>query len=181
MTTTYLIIAHLLADFIFQPNKLIKWKMRSFKGVLFHVVIFAIASGLLLFPYLAKWETWMVILVISMIHFIIDQIKINIALKYDTYSLPFIADQAIHFLSLILGGYYLSTLEISLPNTWFFENLYTNLAVLFVVLMIIFVIYSADILFVHKAKSKKRKISKLISFSVVYIIYISAALLLINL
>ena len=126
MVTTYLIIAHLLADFILQSNRLVAWKMKQFVGVIVHVCIFAAVALIILFPYLTHWQTWAVIGGISFVHLIIDQTKINIALRYDKYALPFIADQALHFLSLVLGGYYLNQLTFEIPNNFFFNNIYSK-------------------------------------------------------
>lgn len=180
MATTYLIIAHLLADFNLQSKWLIDWKMRSTKGVLLHVAIFTIVACIFLFPYLGRWETWLVIGLISILHFVTDQIKIDIALKSDKYILPFIADQTIHFVSLIIGGYYLQTLDIKLPETYFYEAIYTNLYVVAAILVIIFSIYAVDIMFLQKTKPKKIKYRRLASFTFVYIFYVAAAFLLIG-
>lgn len=177
MATTYLIIAHLLADFILQPNRLIAWKTKRFRGVIVHVCIFTAVALIIMFPYLIHWQTWAIIGGVSIFHLIIDQTKINIALKYDTYALPFITDQALHFLSLVFGGYYLSTLPFKLPSNFFFTNIYTNITVIGVILALIFLGYVIDILFFQKDGSRKMNTSKIISFVIIYIFYVGTALL----
>ena len=177
MPTTYLIIAHLLADFTLQSNRLVAWKTKQFKGVVVHVCIFAAVALLMLFPYLIYWQTWAIIGAISVFHLVVDQIKINIALRYDKYVLPFIADQALHFLSLILGGYYLSTLPFILPKNFFLDHIYTNLDFVGFVLAVIFLVYIVDILFFQQDRSRKMNINKIISFTFIYIFYASTALL----
>jgi Protein of unknown function (DUF3307) len=179
MVTTYLIIAHLLADFILQSNRLVAWKMEQFRGVVVHVCIFASVALIILFPYLTHWQTWAVIGGISIFHLIVDQTKINIALRYDKYTLPFIADQALHFLSLILGGYYLNTLEFDLPKTMFFNDIYSNVTVISVILALIFLGYIVDILFFQNDRSRKMNKSKILSFVIIYIFYVAAALLMV--
>lgn len=187
MITTNLIIAHLLSDFVLQPSKLIKWKMRSGAGMIFHVAVFAFVASVFLFPYLIYWQTWVTIGAISVIHLLTDYAKINIALKKDSYSLPFLTDQAIHFASLIIGGYFLDKQNFKLPSTWFFENIYSNLTVWIVIALLIYVIYIADIVFVqkgylnskiYKKNSNKIIITKLVLFTVVFAIYLVAAILL---
>lgn len=176
MAVTYLIIAHLFADFILQSNRLITWKTKHIVGVLVHVGIFAIVALLLLFPYLIFWETWAIVILISIFHLIVDQTKINIALRFDTYALPFITDQLLHFFSLLIGGYYLNTLPLVLPHTSFFVSVYTNPTVISLILAFIFLAYIANILFFQQDRSRAMNISKIISFVIIYIFYVAAAL-----
>jgi hypothetical protein len=176
MAMTYLIIAHLFADFILQSNRLITWKTKRITGVLTHVGIFAIVALLLLFPYLIFWETWAIVILVSIFHLIIDQTKINIALRFDTYALPFITDQMLHFLSLIIGGYYLNTLPLVLPKTGFFVSIYTNPTVISLILAFIFLAYIVNILFFQQDRSKAMNTSKIVSFVIIYIFYVAAAL-----
>jgi hypothetical protein len=185
MITTYLIIAHLLNDFLLQPRPLIQWKIRSALGVFMHVCLLTLVSVVLLLPFLDKWEVWAVILGISVVHFFTDQAKINIALKYDNFSWPFLADQAIHFISILIGGGLLMKLDLSLPHTWFYDNVYTNMWIWIACLALIFVGYIVDILFFQtkRIKHKGRKIpsvsirDKILLFSVVYFFYVAAAIL----
>ncbi|MBA4337038.1 hypothetical protein C0416_04695 [bacterium] len=177
MATTYLIIAHLLADFILQSNRLVAWKMKKFRGVVVHVCIFAAVSLVTLFPYIANWQTWAVIGAISIFHLVVDQAKINIALRKDAYVAPFVADQALHFLSLLLGGYYLNTLDFNLPNDFFFGYIYGNPCVVGIILALIFLGYVVDVLFFQHNRSRKMNISKVASFVGIYIFYVAAALL----
>lgn len=190
MITTYLIIGHLLNDFLLQPYKLIQWKMKSFAGVLVHVLLLTAVSSLLLFPYLGRWETWAVIGGIGVIHFITDMAKINIALKYDSFAFPYIADQAIHFISILIGGGLLSQIKFTLPNTWFYENVYTNVWTWVICLIVIFAGYMVSILFLQTKKLVAKTVKgkqgnlpsvsrtvKILLFVFVYIFYFSAALI----
>lgn len=177
MATTYLIIAHLLADFILQSNRLVALKTKQFRGVVVHVCIFSVVALLILFPYLVHWEAWAIIGAISVFHLIVDQAKINIALRRDAYVLPFITDQALHFLSLIVGGHYLNTLPYTLPNNFFFNEIYTNIIVIVIILALIFVGYIIDIIYFQEDRSKKKIITKILSFTAIYILYVAATLL----
>jgi len=177
MATTYLIIAHLLADFILQSNRLVAWKMKQFRGVVVHVCIFAAVALLVLFPYLGYWQTWLIVGAISVFHLVIDQAKINIALRRDAYVMPFVADQMLHFSSLIIGGHYLNKLSFELPSNFFFNNIYTNATAVSVVLALIFLSYILDVLFFQHNRTRKMNISKIASFVGIYIFYVAAALL----
>ena len=169
MITTYLIISHLVSDFLLQPAGLIKWKMSSFKGTVFHVFVFEFISLIILFPYLYKWETWVIVGLIGIVHFFTDQAKINIELKKDPSDVPFIADQGIHYLSLILGGHFLDTLNIHVCYKWFDTCLEKNLIMWIILMAIIYLIYCVKIALIHKTKQKI--FQKIIVFTLVYLIY----------
>lgn len=179
MATTYIIIAHLLSDFVLQSNRLVAWKMKQFRGVVLHVCIFATVSLVVLFPYIAHWQTWLIVGTISIFHLVIDQAKINISLKKDTYVAPFVADQALHFLSIMIGGYYLDRLEFDLPVNFFFDEIYKNPCVISIILGLIFLGYIIGVLFFQRERSRKMNISKIASFVGIYIFYVAAALLMI--
>ena len=174
MITTYLIISHLVSDFLLQPARLIKWKMRSYKGTVFHVFIFELISLLILFPYLNRWETWVIVALVGIVHFFTDQAKINIELKKDTSDVPFIGDQGIHYLSLILGGHFLDTLNMDVCYKWFGTCLEQNLSVWMIVMGIIYLIYCTKIALTHK--TKKRIFGKIVIFTLVYLVYFGSVI-----
>lgn len=190
MITSYLILAHLFADFILQPNKLIRFKTKSPWGVALHVGIFFVAAVIFLFPYITYWQVWAVIAGISIIHYAADQIKVYTESKKETFPLPFIADQIIHLLSLVIGGNILARQTFKVPANWFYENIYLSWSVWFSLALIVFVVYAFDIIFLQKAyltsytlrkedkKNRKHIIrKKLIIFITIYIIFILSAVL----
>ena len=169
MITTYLIISHLVSDFLLQPVRLIKWKMRSYKGTVFHVFIFELISLLFLFPYLARWETWVIVAIIGIVHFFTDQAKINIELKNDTSDVPFIADQGIHYLSLVLGGHFLDSLKMESCYKWLETCLYQDVSLWMIIMGIIYLIYCTKIALMHK--TRKTILQKILVFTLVYLVY----------
>ena len=146
MIILYLILAHLITDFVLQPLKLIEWKLQSWKGVLFHVMIFGILSLFLLMPYANNWQTWVAVLFIAFVHFISDQAKINIELRKDSKLGPFLVDQGIHLLSILVGGYFILIQNFALPTGWFYENIYLNKNIWVFLILIIFFGYVIDII-----------------------------------
>ncbi|MBU1446131.1 DUF3307 domain-containing protein [Patescibacteria group bacterium] len=192
MITIYLIIAHLLADFTLQPSKLIHFKSKSAKGVLIHVMIFAILALAMLSTCLIHWETWAVIGGISIVHFFTDQAKINLELKHDRSYFHFIADQAVHYNSLLIGGYILDKLDIGIVCLNFGNPAYHDLTIWILLLIGIFIIYAINIIFVqpaelnsygHKHKKKIENpteiiIKKLLIFSLVYSVYVGTVIVL---
>jgi len=185
MITTYLIIAHLLADFTLQPSKLIRFKSQSAKGVFVHVMIFALLALAMLSTCLIHWETWVVIGGISIVHFVTDQAKISLELKHDTSYSHFVADQAVHYSSLLIGGYLLEHQNIGLVCLNFGNPAYHDLTVWILLLIGIYVIYAINVIFVQRAELNsygntcKRRIKhpikiiikKLLVFTLVYSIY----------
>jgi hypothetical protein len=166
MPLKLLIIAHLLADFIFQPKKLIEWKKRNFVGILVHVMIFALLSLLLMMPYLKFWETWVVIAAISIVHFLTDKIKISVLLKYKGFALPFLVDQAVHLASILIGARFIPTFNMAINN---------SLLIFF--LIVIYAIYLFFILFLQKSKSKALIKEKIIAFTVAFAGFFAIAIL----
>ncbi len=167
MPLKLLIIAHLLADFIFQPKKLIEWKKRNIVGILVHVFIFALLSLLLLMPYLVYWETWAVIGGVSCVHFLTDKIKISVLLKYKGFTMPFILDQAIHLASILIGARFIPEVATS--------GLSNNLFIFF--LLVIYGIYIFFILYLQKSKSKSLIKSKILAFTIAFAFFFAIAIL----
>lgn len=91
-----LLIAHLLADFVFQTKKMVENKQWFSKYMLLHIVIVYITTAVF-----SGW--WLLSGLIAIVHYITDGIKITFKNKgkiKDSYL--FIADQKIHFLVLLI-------------------------------------------------------------------------------
>ena len=127
---TKLFLAHLIGDFLFQPNKWVlhkeAHKVKS-KYLYFHILIHLAATMLLL------WDLsyWKIALVILISHYVIDLIKLYVNPLFENKSIPFFIDQVLHIAVLYCCAYY--------DNLWmhtleFFELLDWNLvtAVVFV-------------------------------------------------
>lgn len=92
-----LILAHLLADFVFQTNSMVKGKKEGgpiSSQFLLHLVIVAVLTYILL----ADWFNWWAPISIGLVHGLIDWIKIRI--NKDTVAV-YIADQLAHLVSII--------------------------------------------------------------------------------
>lgn len=71
-----LLFAHLVSDFLLQPNALIKWKNRSAWGVFLHAFIVFSISALVLSPYLSVTGVIPVLFLAALLHFVQDNCKI---------------------------------------------------------------------------------------------------------
>lgn len=105
MIIAYAILSHLLADFVFQPGKLVQWKQHSKWGVLFHVAVHFLILLLVFSPFLLVGDTWLIYfsLGICFFHFFIDMLKVWYDNNHSKKLTPFLVDQFAH-LSTILGA-----------------------------------------------------------------------------
>lgn len=181
MILGYLILAHLLGDFVLQPNKLVLWKIKSKAGVFVHALVHFLINIIVLFPFIAKGALWLIpaALFISSIHFCIDQTKINYDLKHDKKVLPFLIDQLLHLLTILLVYFFLGKIELNIPNTNFYE-IYTNIRIIIFCSLIILVTTVVEIYRFQKNREKDRKatlklnsdkmLNRLISLTLIYIL-----------
>lgn len=90
-----LYIAHVVADFLLQPNRLAAWKEKRFAGVLAHAGIHGVVMGIFLWPRSAK--LFAAVILIAALHAIIDQLKISYQKNRVSFSSGFLVDQVAHF------------------------------------------------------------------------------------
>ncbi len=93
--TLQLVLAHILGDFVFQPNKWVldkNEKKHQSKYLYAHILIHAVALLIIL---QFNWKYWAGILIILVSHFFIDLVKVNLKGKINT-SFLFILDQLAH-------------------------------------------------------------------------------------
>lgn len=185
-----LLIAHLLADFFLQPTTLIKWKLRSNKGVFFHVIIFALISLLFLFQYLGFYQTWITVLLITLAHFFIDKLKILFEKKQKVFPLSFLLDQFLHLLTLIIGGIYLSSSIPQVTSFWLNTEIISNFNVGMLLFVLVYLSYVLDIIFIqdkniYKHISMKNDLkflytktaTKIGLFSIIYLVFLLVAVI----
>ncbi|HCS38706.1 MAG TPA: hypothetical protein DIW44_03870 [Anaerolineaceae bacterium] len=109
--TLSLFLAHLVGDFLLQPNSLAIRKKKSVWMMSLHSLI----NGATAYLILASWSTWLVPLIFSTSHFLVDFTKSRF--KKDSLWL-FLADQTLHLtIILLLVVFYL--LPNSILSYWF--------------------------------------------------------------
>jgi len=110
-----LLIAHVLGDFVFQPNKWIidkKERKHRSKFLYLHLAIHAVALTLLLG---FDFSFWIGILTIVISHGVIDTLKLYFETKKNSRSL-FLLDQLIHLLVIAIVVYYYTSFENIVPQ-----------------------------------------------------------------
>jgi len=108
-----LLFGHFLADFTLQTNFLAEWKRHSFRGLLVHVAIHPICYLALTLPLVnhtwlalgsVKLNGWMIILILTVLHFAEDWFRITMVNKnyLPDNTFFYLWDQIVHILVLIL-------------------------------------------------------------------------------
>lgn len=158
MILSYLILTHLLGDFVLQPSKLVHWKMRSYKGTLVHSLIHFFIGIVLLLPFIFNGYAWLIAIVftISLIHFFIDQAKISYSLKHDEKVRPFIIDQMLHLLTIMLVNFFLGNMEFTLPENQF-TLIYSDLKI---INFFSFLVFGGSVIEIYNFQKNREKNTK---------------------
>lgn len=124
-----LLIAHILGDFVFQPDKWVRskriQKQRS-TYLYLHLAVHALALLLLL---RFDWQYWPAITAIVISHFIIDLTKLYLEGRFNATAL-FVIDQLAHLLVIALLVYYYEPYCINIEGALSPFSLITALAIL---------------------------------------------------
>ncbi len=116
-----LILAHLIADFLLQPNNWVLAKRKYFLNS-WHLYVHAALHGIISWIFIAEWNFWSWALIISVTHWIIDTLKIILQRRYEKFDLFFL-DQIAHFITIGFIWLAITKVNISLywlndPETW---------------------------------------------------------------
>lgn len=102
---TKLFLAHLIGDFLLQPNTWVlhkEEKKAASKYLYFHVLIHAVVTLLLLWDF----SYWKIALIILVSHYLIDLIKLYITPLFKNKNIPFFIDQVLHIIVLYCCAYF---------------------------------------------------------------------------
>lgn len=94
-----LFLAHLIADFLLQPNWLVQWKEKRVFGVIAHAAIHGFIMLIVLLPF--RPEAFITVVIVALLHGIIDQAKIAYQKKHKSFEGAFLLDQIAHFMTLV--------------------------------------------------------------------------------
>lgn len=104
MILFYLILAHVLSDFVFQPTDLVVWKKKSKKGLFVHALVHFTIVTLILLTFIVKgaYIYLFVAFLLAFFHFWIDLGKIYLDSKYKKTAFTFVLDQILHLVVILL-------------------------------------------------------------------------------
>jgi hypothetical protein len=145
-----LYLAHLLADFPFQTNRIFAWKMKSFGGVLIHAAVVVVISAIMLWPMLVSPDRWAVLSFLGLSHALQDHFKVVYSRRTGKDGLgPYVLDQVGHLImtaaAILLFRPW--TLEsVRWPDTWgLWSWFYNSDRLVMVSCAVIVVSYGLDI------------------------------------
>ena len=182
MILAYLIFAHLLGDFVFQPSALVKWKMKSMWGTLTHVAVHFLVNLFILLPFIINgyFELIYFVLGICFIHFWIDEAKINYDLKHDLKVRPFVIDQLLHMFTILVANFFLMEKLFVLPGNTFYK-LYANINIIIFLSFLVVVSTVIEVYNLQKEREKnsntnvhidsKNMLSRIIVFTLLYSLF----------
>ncbi|MCC7197767.1 DUF3307 domain-containing protein [Candidatus Peregrinibacteria bacterium] len=176
-----LLLAHLLADFVLQPHKLVAWKFKSWKGTAAHASVHFAANLLVFLPFLNDIRVWLVFVAVSATHFAIDSIKIEKEKHGRHFLAYFCADQMAHLavISLVAG------LFLGFPLEWnivFWGNSLGETLTVLGINLLILLTYVVEILIFQVKRMKNRSLlfepnyksmlKRAFLFSALYVIFL---------
>lgn len=161
-----LFLAHIIADFLIQPTWLVRWKERSFNGVMVHAVIHALTLFVLLIPNTLSAAA--ILLGVAALHAVIDQTKVKYQKHHVAFGIPFLVDQCAHFIVLVCA-YVLLPFP---PAFWSTSSGYGMGVLLFM--------YSFSIAWFNLLRNvpHEQKINRSMLIVLVFLLYLTPALLL---
>jgi len=112
MQFLYLLLAHLTADFLLQPQKLVELKHKTVIAIFFHSIIHFLVTMAFLFPFWVNINVLLVSLGLAMAHGVVDFVKVRAENSSNKYVLLFFLDQGGHLGLLMLAGLLMSGLPI---------------------------------------------------------------------
>jgi len=161
MILLYLLLGHFIADFLLQPNSLVAWKNRSWHGVLVHVIIHFLVTGLLLYLYSQQLEGWGIAFSIAFCHFFLDLFKASHQSKSKHALLAYWSDQILHYTSITIVFYSSQSLGLTGLNQFSNNSLYQAFVSPFVLIYLsasIFITLTIEYSF-YRDRQKFTKIS----------------------
>lgn len=143
-----LILAHLLADFPFQTNKIFSVKIKYAWGVLLHCSIVWLTCMVVMYPYMHHFRMQILILLLTITHIFQDKAKIRYNLKIENNNVwTFVFDEIIHVFIILLVSIdaYDLVPKIGFMPDWL-ESLYWNNKFIIAAIWYVILTYGANIL-----------------------------------
>jgi len=157
-----LTLAHFIADFPLQSDRIFALKSKHKWGVLPHIFISFITNLIIAFPFLAFRNFWIAVVLLAVTHFLLDWLKIVVTKKLLSDSLVlFLLDQVLHIFFIWFVCCYL--LDIPSPDTKnnFISTIYFNNKIIIALAGLVFSIFGGGVLIhyirkiFHHIKSKE--------------------------
>ncbi|MFH1824583.1 MAG: DUF3307 domain-containing protein [Candidatus Firestonebacteria bacterium] len=160
-----LVLAHLIADFLLQTDKVFKIKVKYKWGVLLHGSIVGIISIIFILPYVSQHQIVTYIILLWLIHIFQDKAKIIYNLQMERNNLwTFLLDQLLHIGVIVLVSFSASNIFSNIhpytyPGPQIFDKIYKNDRIMVFAIWFIVLTYSMSILqeYIKKIIAKDTK------------------------
>ena len=152
MIIAILISVHLLADFLFQTSAYSEKKRKKLKPLLLHCFIYFIIFEIVLLPILQFKKVFLLGVIISVLHFLINFIKNKLEKSFPQRRLQiwiFSINQLIHF-ALLIGMNYIFNLENSVSNLYINLQGYENFKTIILYISVFSIIFEPASVFIRK-------------------------------
>lgn len=98
----YLLFAHLVSDYLLQPDYLVDWKNNSKWGLVTHSIIHFLSYLFIIYIYTGNYQVITLAAMLTIFHYVIDSIKALHDRKGKDTVLSYWIDQSAHYLSILL-------------------------------------------------------------------------------
>ena len=152
MIVAILLSVHLLADFLFQSSAVLERKRQERKFLFLHCFIYFIVFEILLLPILQFKKAFLLGMIISVLHFLINFIKNKLEKSFPQRRLQiwiFSINQLIHF-ALLIGMNYIFNLENSVSNLYLKLEGYENFKMIILYISVFSIIFEPASVFIRK-------------------------------
>ena len=152
MIVAILISVHLLADFLFQTSAYSEKKRKKLKPLLLHCFIYFIAFEIVLLSILQFKKAFLLGMIISVLHFLINFTKNKLEKSFPQRRLQiwiFSISQLIHFF-IIIAMYFILNLENSVSNLYINLQGYENFKTIILYISVFSIIFELASVFIRK-------------------------------
>lgn len=134
-----LILAHLIADFPLQSDKIYAIRLKYKWGSLLHIGIYFVTNLIVAFPLLQYKVFWFAVIFLTATHLLEDWLKITLTQnKIKDSLLIFLVDQLIHIFFIWLAFFILFDIPEPEFTNRFFTNYYFNQDILLILIGLVF-------------------------------------------
>ena len=152
MIVAILISIHLLADFLFQTSAYSEKKRKKLKPLFLHCFIYFIIFEIVLLPILQFKKVFLLGVIISVLHFLINFTKNKLEKSFPQRKLQiwiFSINQLIYF-ALLIGMNYIFNLENSVSNLYIKLQGYENFKTIILYISVFSIIFEPASVFIRK-------------------------------
>ena len=152
MIVAILIGIHLLADFLFQTSAYSEKKRKKLNPLLLHCFIYFIIFEIVLLPILQFKKVFLLGVIISVLHFLINFTKNKLEKSFPQRRLQiwiFSINQLIHFF-IIIAMYFILNLENSVSNLYINLQGYENFKTIILYISVFSIIFEPASVFIRK-------------------------------